>query len=168
MELRAEHERVRSFGQLCDLHELSVLPATRENKACFLKPLDVFRIYFVPMAMTLRYLFLSVCLKCNRPFFEDARIRSEPHRSSVILSSELLALIRHDVYDRMRCCRIYLGRVRMCKTCNIARILDNHHLETIAKPEVRDFILACEPSGHYFPFNTRLSESAWNNDPIAL
>src|SRR3989344_3770219 len=103
---------MRAFGKFRYLHELAVLPVSREHEPCFLQLPNILWVYLITVPMAFRGLFFFVRLMCNRSLFENARICPQAHRAAIILARKLLALIRKDVYDRMRCFCINFRGIR--------------------------------------------------------
>src|SRR3989344_5354146 len=168
MELRTYHKRMHVFWKFCYLHELAVLPLTRKHEACFLELFYVLGVYLVAVTVTFGHLLFPIRLADDAPFFEDARIRAKAHRAAVIFPRELLLLVRKNVYDRMRRFLVYFRRIRVLESRGVPRVFNDQHVEAVAEPEVRDFILARELRRLYLSLDTRLAESAGNDDTVVL
>src|SRR3989344_2072434 len=166
VELGAEHKGVRALGQLRDFHEPAIGRFPREYKSRILQAFDVLGIHLEAMAVTLGNTFFAIRLACDCVRHEFARIGAETHRAAVILLGEVFYLLRQDGNDGMRAFFVYLSRVGALQICDIAGVFDGHELHAVAKPEVRDFVLPYEADGVYFALDTRLAESAGDDDPV--
>ena len=79
MKLRAEEKRVDFARKLGDFHEFLVWRNTGENEAGIFELFNVLTIHLKAVAVAFGDGRRALGAACNRPLFQDARIRAESH-----------------------------------------------------------------------------------------
>src|SRR3989344_7632802 len=122
MELRAEHKWMHIFRKFCDLHQAAVGRFTGEDKSRTFESLCVLGIHFKTMAMALGDCFFLVCLACDSPGGQIARIGAKAHCAAVGSASHLLPLLRQYRDHWMRSACINFCSMRATQAGDVARV----------------------------------------------
>src|SRR3989344_2630163 len=168
MELRPEHEGLRLLWELVYLHHFRVGRGTREGHPGLLKPLHIRGINLIAVTVTLLDELLLVGGARHGALLQVRRIHPETHRAAVLVVGQVLLLLKHHIYDRVRRIFLNLGRVSIFQLQDVPRILNDHELHPIAQAEIRDFVLTRIPNGPNLALNAALTEATRDNDAIVL
>ena len=101
-------------------------------------------------------------------FFEQTRIRAQTHRSAVFFLLKQGFLFRQNVNHRIFAVFHYFRGVGVFHLANVSGKLDNRHLQTVAKPQIRNFIFPAEFSRFNFSFHSPASKAARHNNAAEI
>ena len=159
MELAGDEPRV--VGQLDDLDEAAVRRLAGQHHARGLERLAVAVVHLEAVAMALVDDLLAVDRGGLRAGRQPGRIEAEAHRAALVLH---VALVGHEVDDRVLGEHVELGRVGVLRADDLAGELDDRALEPEAQAEVRDPVVAGVVRGEDLALDAAMAEAARDED----
>ena len=159
MELAGHEPRV--VDQLDDLDQPAVGRLPGQHHAGRLERLAVPVVHLEAVAVALVDDLLAVDRGGLRAGRQLGRIEAEAHRAALVLH---LALVGHEVDDRVVGEHVELGRVGVAGPDDLAGELDDRALEAQAQAEVRDAVLAREVGGEDLALDAAMAEAARDED----
>ena len=147
--------------ELHDLDEPAVGRLAGQDHAGALQRRAVLVVDLEPVAVALVDDLLAVGLGGLRARRELRRVQPQPHRAALVLQ---LALIGHEVDDRVRGEHVELGRVDVLRADDLARELDDRALQPEAQAEVRHLVVAGEVGGEDLALDAPMAEAAGHDD----
>ena len=155
MELAGHEPRV--VLQLDDLDEPPVGRLAGQEHAGRLERLAVAVVHLEAMAMALVDDLLAVDRRRLGAGGQLGRVEAEAHRAALVLH---VALVRHEVDDRVLGEHVELGRVRVRRADDLAGELDDRALQPEAQAEIRDAVVAGVVGGEDLALDAAMAEAA--------
>ena len=156
----AGHEP-RVVAQLDDLDQAAIGRHARQEHARALEGLAVAVVHLEPVAVTLVDDLLAVDRARLRARQQLGRVQAQAHRAALVLE---VALVGHEVDDRVRREHVELGRVDVVRLQDLARELDDRALQAEAQAEVRDPVVAREVRREDLALDAPMAEAAGHED----
>src|SRR5450432_1948695 len=143
MRLRRDEIGMYLSRQLDELDKPAVRRCPRDDKTGSLELRAIAVVELVPVPVPFLHIRLAVHLANNGALEQLGGIRAETHGAAhVALTGNDIALIGHRGDHRMWCRSVKLGGVRIVKAGQVAGALDDEALQTKAKTQGRQQVLA--------------------------
>ncbi len=108
---------------------------------------------------------LAVRVVHTTPGLEDGVVGAEPLGAALVAD---VALVVHQVDDRVRRVGIHLRGVGADEPHHVAGELDRHRLQAEAQAEARDVVLTGVPGGSDLALEAAVAEPAGDHDPVEV